>query len=268
MKSLRLIVPLLLLLGASLVHAAEFSAPEQKIAGADKPIPLGELVELAVPPVKEKPQYYMGASYDWKVVDLSTGKDRKYRAYDSGVCFSAGIQSKRLLALCAVTHLFVVKQGNAITEVGTKTVLLSAEVDIGDGSAPDPAPPGPAPGPAPVLPEARFKLSSTINNFSRTSVTNIDSRIRGAKVLATSFRGIASSIAAGALTEPEDILKKTATSNISALNSAGVARSDWEGVFRQLMEVVYQLYDTSKIQSATDFKDAWTEIAIGLEAVK
>jgi hypothetical protein len=243
--------------------ATDFTAPDQKITGAEKPIALGEMVELTVPPVKDRPKFYASSAYDWKVIDLSTGKEKKSSPRDSSICFGSGIQNKKMVALCAATHVYIVKEGDKVVEVGTKTVLLTVEVTIGDDTVPPPPPDKPD---DQSFPDGKYKLSKTTYGMSNSVPAT--KRAAGAKVLATSFRGIASSISAGALKDPQDILKKTTASNLAALTNAGLSRADWEPFFKLMMEAVYGFYEAGSLATPADFSTAWLEIAVGLEGMK
>jgi hypothetical protein len=152
---LRAALALLALLCCGQLANAQFVVPKQTIQGAEKPIPLGEMADLTVSPVEDKPPHYQGSSYAWKVIDLTTREERKVRADDKGIWFAVGIQKKRMLVVCAATHLYVVKNGNAVKDVSTRTVLLTAVVDIGGAPpGPDPKPepePEPEPDPTPVV---------------------------------------------------------------------------------------------------------------------
>lgn len=132
---------------------------------------------------------------------------------------------------------------------------------IARGSEP-PAPPVP---PTPI-PDGKFGLAPKMYGYAM-SVTEA-SRVKGAAALVKSFDGMRAAIAAGTLTNPEEILKKTTESNVSALANAGVPREHWESAFKSLQEAVYQLYSDKKLSVASDYAEAWGEIASGLRAVK
>jgi len=72
---MKIIYSLIIFLAFSLnVFAEKFVIPDQKIVGAETPIPLGELVDLSVSPIKSPPQYLVETTYTWKVLDGYTEK--------------------------------------------------------------------------------------------------------------------------------------------------------------------------------------------------
>jgi hypothetical protein len=145
------IAPLLVLsLGAPL-FATDFVVPKQAVVGAEKPIPLGELVDLSLSPLEEKPPHLVGVTSTWKVFDAA-GQEKRVREYSGGIFFGAGIRKTKLKAVVAITYLYAVKkEDGTVQEVATRTVLSTQDVVIGDDGIPDPKPgPDPNPNPGPV----------------------------------------------------------------------------------------------------------------------
>jgi hypothetical protein len=140
-----------LALGAG-ARADDFVVPAQKITGAEQPIPLGELVDLGLTPLKEKPKGLEGTSAAWRVIDLASGQEKKFREHAEGIFFGAGIRPKKLKVFCAVSYLFVARDGDKVKSLFVKTVLLTADVQVGEpGPGPGPEP-GPVPPPSPPDP--------------------------------------------------------------------------------------------------------------------
>ncbi len=244
----------------------------QQITGAEKPIPLGELVDLRVisqATLKDATAF----STDWSVFDLETRKEQKFKFYREldtdtveGVVFGAGTEPRELYVHCAVTYLIIKKEADKITQAGTKTELLKVKVIIGTG----PQPPGP--NPKPVIPDVKFPneklgLSTKVYKavMERGPPTN---RKAGATVLATSFRGINSAIAAGALKAPVDILKKSKEANGAAITTAGLKIQDWTGTFTVVQDELFALYEAGTITTAEQFGSAFSEIADAFDAVR
>ncbi len=268
---MKIIYSLVLFLSFSLnVFAEKFVIPDQKIVGAEAPIPLGELVDLSVSSIKSPPQYLVETTYTWKVLDGYT--EKRVRTYDGGVFFGAGIQPKRLKALVAVTYLYAVKEQDKITETAARTAFLSTDVLIGDEAPPAPEPnpnPNPNPEPEPNFPEGKYNLSSFIYNLTKTKINLSKSdKAKQANALAKSFEGIAAAIAAGTIDDQEDILKKTAEANRSAIQAVGGDRAKWEPVFTEIQEKLFGLYKDNKMTTKQDFASAWREIATGFKAFK
>lgn len=128
-----------------------------------------------------------------------------------------------------------------------------------------PAPPDPKPGPVnPDLPAGPLGLIKS--SYEWTSV--VDAKfIAQAKPLASSFRATAAQIAAGTLTKPADILAASKTSNNTALGSPDAINA-WKPWAVKLQEALTKLNTDKKLNTSEDYKEAFNEIAQGLEAVK
>jgi len=98
---------LFLLIFCNLSLAENFIIPEQKIVGAELPIPLGELVDLSISPVQSAPKFLVSTTYAWKVFDGYA--EKRIRNYENGVFFGSGIQAKKLKVIVAITHLYVIR---------------------------------------------------------------------------------------------------------------------------------------------------------------
>jgi len=272
------------LLVPSFASAADFVVPKAEIVISDgsgvvpagKAVGLGELVDLTVTKSADPVPHLAAVSYEWKI--LEAGKERNYKSAGdkSSVWYGAGVAPKKQQAFAVVTYLFVVRAKeddpkSAIKEVATRTQFLYVEVSIGGVIPPPTPPPGPdnpTPPPAPTVPDGRFKLGKTAYDLSLAKVAVSPDRQKAAAALATSFRGMASSIKAGAFTDAKVMLPAVTTSNRTALANAGVPREAWTPFFTDLMEVVFAKYERDEISTLADFADAWNEIAAGLEAVR
>jgi tRNA A37 N6-isopentenylltransferase MiaA len=145
---------------------------------------------------------------------------------------------------------------------------LYREVNIGSAK-PEPVIPVPNPVVPVVIPEGRFGLGQKVYVAVIQTVPANENRKAAAQELAKSYRGISSAIAAGTLSDPSDILTKTTESNRSKLETAKIDKAVWAAFFGRLQDEVYELYgDKAKLVNKTDFKDAWAEIAAGLEAIQ
>ena len=238
--------------------ATDFVVPQQKIVGAEAPVPLGELVDLTVSPIKDPPKHFVSCSIAWKVFDGD--KEKRVREYQDGIFFGAGVVPKRMTALAAITYLYVVKDGDKTTEISTKTVIISSPVIIGEDLGPDPEPSAPEPS----FPEARYNLQKKAYSLA-TSKVPAAIRKGSAAAVAKSFESMASAVAAGAVKEVDDLLKKTAESNRAAV---GANKAAWEPFFKEMQDTLYSLYESKQMLTATDFAEAWREVAAGLKSVK
>lgn len=245
-----------LVCGASL--AADFIVPSQKILGAETPVPLGELVDLTISPIKDPPKHFISYSVAWKVFDGD--REKRVREYQDGIFFGAGVVAKRMTALVAITYLYAVKEGDKTTEITTKTVIISTPVIIGEDPGPSPDPSAPEPS----FPEARYGLQKRIYTLAMSKVP-VNGRKAAAISVAKSFESMASAVAAGAVVEVDDLLRKTAESNRTAV---GVNKAAWEPFFKEVQDILYALYENKQMVTATDFAEAWREVAAGLKSIK
>jgi hypothetical protein len=245
----------------------EFAVPTQAIEGAESPIRLGELVDLSVAPPTDKLDHYVSSTYAWKVLDYDarTGKwvEKKFRTYKEagreGIFFGAGVEPRRLKVFCAVSHLYVVRDGDKIVRTASRASFLSVDVQVGDPEPP--TPPTPPTPPAPNFPDGKYKLASLAYQQGMLVAAPRDA---GARALARSYRDVARS-------DPADLkafLLATKKSNDSALASVPGGVGPWEKWSDVLQDRLYELYSTKKLVTVADAKVAWDEIATGLEAVK
>jgi len=238
--------------------ATDFVVPQQKIVGAEAPVPLGELVDLTVSPIKDPPKHFVSCSIAWKVFDGD--KEKRVRESQDGIFFGAGVVPKRMTALVAITYLYVVKEGDKTSEIVTKTVIISSPVIIGEDPGPTPDPSVPDP----VFPEGRYNLQKTAYSLAMGKVPAA-TRKGSATAVAKSFESMASAVAAGAVKEVDDLLKKTAESNRAAV---GANKAAWEPFFKEMQDTLYSLYEGKQMVTATDFAEAWREVAAGLKSLK
>jgi hypothetical protein len=279
---MRFALPFLTLLLLALPAWATPQVPEQKIVGAEAPLPLGDMADLSVTPPGDVPGL-LGTTYEWKLFDLVVGKDglvepvaKKFKSdHKGGIFFGTGITPKRMLAVVAVTHLFEADKDGKKTVVA-KTVELWAKLTVGsDSPAPQPAPtpnpipipqppdPAPSPGPAPTFSDGKFKGARDAYAFAKQRVDAAG--LAKAKDAATAFRGVAGVIQKGGLKGVKNILDSTSATLDKALGDQAAA---WEGWGDWLQERLVALYQGGTFQSDADFATYFIEVAEGLEAVK
>jgi hypothetical protein len=246
------------MLFVSSAFATDFVIPSQKIVGAESAVPLGDLVDLTISPIKDPPKHFISYSVAWKVFDGD--REKRVREYQDGIFFGAGVVAKRMTALVAITYLYAVKEGDKTTEITTKTVIISSPVIIGEDPGPSPDPVAPEPS----LPEAKYSLNKKAYSLAMSKVP-ASIRKGSATAVAKSFESMASAVAAGAIMEVDDLLKKTAESNRAAV---GVNKAAWEPFFKEMQDVLYSLYESKQMVTASDFAEAWREVAEGLKSIK
>ena len=251
-----------LLVFCNFTFAENFIIPEQKIVGAEIPIPLGELVDLSISPIQSAPKFLVSTTYAWKVFDGYT--EKRIRNYENGVFFGSGIQAKRLKVIVSITHLYVVKDNEKLLEAATRTNFISTDVFIGEQEPDTPS----EPEVEPEFGESKYQLSKFIyDNVKLLKISKSD-KVKQSAAIATSFDSMAAAIAAGTIATLEDILKKTAESNKLALTKSGGDRTKWEPLFTEIQEKLFDLYKTNKMQTKEDFAIAWREISSGLKLIK
>jgi len=253
---------LFLLVFCNFTFAENFVILEQKIVGAEVPIPLGELVDLSISPIQSTPKFLVSTTYSWKVFDGYI--EKRIRNYENGVFFGSGIQAKKLKVIVSITHLYVVKDNEKLLEAATRTNFISTDVFIGEQEPDTP----PEPEIEPEFGESKYQLSKFIyENVKLLKISKSD-KAKQSAAIATSFDSMAAAIAAGTISTLEDILKKTAESNKLALTKSGGDRTKWEPLFTEIQEKLFDLYKTNKMQTKEDFAIAWREISSGLKLIK
>jgi len=260
---LYIIIISLTFLGSS-ASAIDVVVPKQTITGAEEVIEPGEVVFLSLSKIESPPPFLTKSSVDWRVFD--NGKEKKFRKNSDGsIFFGSGITKRKISVLASVSYLYVIKdETGKFLDADVRTVLLAVTVNIGGANPNPPDPPDPQPDPDPVFPDGKYKYAAKVYQIAKNHVKNK----AGAKILANAFTTTASSIAAGAYTSVEDILKATTEANRSALNSANIDKTQWDEFFTKLQEVIYTDYISGKLVAVPDYAIAWREIAAGLEKVK
>lgn len=124
---------------------------------------------------------------------------------------------------------------------------------------PDPTPPEPPkPTPPPDLPAGKYGLAKISYDAAMKLPASVRTR---APQLAEAQDGAAA--AAAALSGPNEILNAWREAN-----NAVVDKNDWANWGQTCSDVLKQLYSTQKLKTPSDFKTAFTEIGLGLKAIK
>lgn len=232
----------------------------------EKVIDFGKLIVLRPTPVDYA--QFSSVSFKWVLLDIyPTGSINEtfYVSNAEGVDFSSGLRPK-------VTHvtLFVTGVYSKSRQTVVKTVVKTRVLTVGGELPLPPDPPGPRPDPVPPVPVDPTIGLTPLGKAVYVAAQKIDpkARVIGAKALAESFSGIASSIAAGALKTPKDILISSKDSNISALKSVGINPASWESFSRDLEVELTRLLQAGMLDRPEQYKTKWEEIAQGLAAIK
>lgn len=265
-------VTLLLLTGSAFAAETKFVVPKQKVTGAEEPIPANELVILKVTMEENRPKYLQDIQYSWLV--LADGQEKKnVLLYPDNTTIGFGRGSaKKIQVILTISYLYAVREGEdalgKIIEVGQRSSgIIFIDVKFSDNPGPGPGPdPNPNPDPNPI-PDGKFKLAKATYDLATTKVPAAN-RVKGAEAMATATAGISSSIRAGVLKDPTEILKKLKDANNAALTRIGVTLTEWDEFGVGLQAKLVELYRAGKLSKASDYADAFDEIAIGLNRVK
>lgn len=264
----------------------KFVVPNQTIIGAEEPIPTGEIVVLKISPIdaKNKPQFLKEIRYQWTVFKNGKKFDRFIPWPDnSTLVFGSGNDTRAdIKVLLSIAYRYEVtedvkdKDGKVTGKKITESAMRLAQIKVAQvkvGTEPNP-PPGPDPDPinptpAPVFPPGKYGLSKIV--YDAASLVNLDStsKQRSATALANNYKGIASSIRAGAIKSPQDALIKTKDGNGAALKSVSVVNSSWEPWDVEVQRMLDKFNKVDKtLATVQDIATAWDEISAGLMQVK
>lgn len=272
-KTLLSCVCTLLLLTGSAVAQDKFVVPKQVVVGAEEVVPANELVILKVSPIDSSVKYLVDTKYSWVV--LADGKEKKNVLVfpdNTTIGFSRG-NAKNMQAMLVINYLYVVRENDdpkgKIIEVAQRSSgIIFVEIKFYTPNPPGPPdPPGPGPDSDPTFPIGKFDLSKISYQLAKANVPAVN-RQKGATAIANSTSGISASIRAGALTDPADILTKLKAANNSALKNVSVAESEWDDFGMALQKKLVEFYRANKLKTASDYADAFDEIAAGLSKVK
>ena len=246
----------------------KYPLPQISISGVDAPIPLGELVSLSLSPINAQPPL-VSSSVIWKVFDYNPkgGLIEKQVVENPGgiVYFGAGIKDKKMLVTALVTHLYVAKDGDKITQVATKSQYLSAELTIGAKPANPDKPKPPAPTPV-VLPDGKFKMAQFV--YDEAMKVAASDRAKGANAAATAYKGVVELARKNYIVAPDVFLAKLKTAVDGEFDKNGVNRQAWDAFATKLQDNLWNLYKTNKLNTMGDYADAIDEVILGLQKVK
>lgn len=250
------------------IAALDSQVPKVSIIGADKPIPVGELVVLDAV-IDSKPANLYSISYAWTVLPK-----RDVMVWPDGTkaIFGTGTRNKSYTVILTTSFVFTVKDSDKITDIvqrsSTQTILVG--IDDGLGSPPtDPTPPikpeEPTGGGAdtPLL-TGLSKLSSDWTSLVVRNDTNQEEDIKiDAANLAKAFRSAADQIDNGALTDINSIMSTSKSLNDGAIKH----KLEWLPWFAKVSEFIESSYRDGSMREVSQYSKAWKEIAVGLEYI-
>lgn len=233
--------------------------PPAIVTGAEKPVPVGELVTLTVSP-NAFPSNIINVHYEWKIID-STGTKKVWLGDNNqSVSFGTGATPGKITAILDPTYVY----GDAKTKVATN--VKSAGISLIEVQVGDPAPtPNPTPDPTPVpviVPDGQFKLARvTYDSLTTTKSTNKDF-LSG---LSNNYKAIAQQTRTATIKNINDAYATLKKSNQDAFTKFSEKPENWTPVENAITTAVYQLYTDKKLPTLMEYATAWAEISNGFD---
>lgn len=214
------------------------TAEAKIVIDAPKTGAVGELIRLDVTGSTAE-------SFKWLLVPQSVD----FEFYDGGkkAVFSARTPG---------SYMFII----ACASGGTVDVVTHV-VAIGDGGVSPPTPPTPPTPPNPDDPIIPVPLSDLQSRIIKWCTDSKLPKLEASK-LAASFSSVASTIAAGVNTTPEQIVAATGEANRAAL---GTSIEAWIPVLKNIQGDLKKESEAGNLQTAQQHQDMWTAIAKALE---
>ena len=263
----------LMLVSAAIAQAAaQPNIPQQKIVGAEEPVPAGEIVILQPSSIDNPDPNLISVSYGWVVVEDGKVKKRIRPESDGSIIFGAGLTAKKFLVVLSIDYVFMkapAEKAGDRPQILQVQKILTAEVSVTGGQPSPNPPPGPNPPPQPTpIVDGKFKLATMSYQLVMSKVTlPAGQRAQAAQAVAQSMKAVVNDINSNKLTKIADILAQTKTANNAALKKAGFEPSTWDGFGLELKRTLTSLYAQKVLTTPADFAEAWTEIINGLSAV-
>lgn len=194
-----------------------------------------------------------GDAMCWVSINVDAGR---YLEIDNGrrLVFATGKPGRYSFVLVAASLI----EGQVVALTARHDVVIGGEPDP---PPPPPPPPGPEPQPEP-LPDGRFKLAAAAHSWAGQIPAAARSK---ASALAGAFDSVAAQIAAGVLTDFEQITPAMRSAKDAALGPDAAA---WTPFFESLDSKLGQLWDAEQLTTVADMADAFRELATGLRAVQ
>lgn len=245
----------------------EYVVPTQSIKGLEKPVAIGDVVTLSLSKVDTVAPL---VSYDevWKIYEFvnvdgrtkvinKTTESYTNTEGNKVIVFGSGTSSRTLFVQVAVTYLYATKDTDKITKFGSRTVILTGELSIGDGT--DPQPP-------PDVPDGKFGLTKLVYQSMMNNVKN--GRVSAGKKVALGYDSVVTKIRAKTLTDPEEILQEAGKAASAALMGLDYDKQGWAKVSDDVQNKLFDLYTNKVLKVSNDYADALESLSSGLKLVK
>lgn len=261
----------------------EIELPTVTVSGAQKPVPVGELIALTAN-IDNKPINLHSVSYSWTILP-----QRETLIWPDGTkaVFGTGTNTPNYTVILTASFVFITKDGDKILDIAQKTSTQSIIVKI-DNTAPtkptNPETPVQPPTDKPNIPEGPTsptnpttptepvdteltglaKLACDWTNLVIRNDSNQDEDIKiDANSLSKSFINIAALIDNGTYNDVHSIMNATKTSNDSVIKH----KIEWLPWFAKMSEHLQNSFKEGSIREPEQFSKAWKEIAKGLEYI-
>lgn len=240
-----------------------FEVPDPQIMGAERPIKVGELIQLWVQQPEQEPEDLASTKYSWTVLP-----SREVVVWPDGkrIIFGTGSVNTTYVVVMTASYVFVEKEPDgSIGNIVQKTVTKIAAVEVTGGTTGTPGTPPVNPPDNPTTPDLSglSKLSyDWVAQVSTSSTYDATAARADAAQLAASFRSVAAKIGNGEYTDVSTILRQTKASNDAAIDN----RNAWMPWFTQLSDYLNAAFNDETIKTPAQFQRAWLDIAVGLDA--
>lgn len=233
------------------VPEEEYPAPASEISGSEIEYKVGDLIELSVKPISDKPDGLISVDYTWTILPSIPSRVWPDK---SKILFGTGPQDGTYVVILNTSYVFGERnpQGN-IESVVQKTAVTMANVKVGGGVVTV------SPGGLSGLSRLAYEWT---NDVAITDSYNQPQLMADAAKLAGSFRSIAGEIQSGTLTDVNSILRRTKENNDATIEN----RNEWLAWFTKMSEYLQTSYNNGSIRDTEDFYKAWMDIANGLDA--
>jgi len=266
MKKL-LILSILFIVGCAADVAPVPEVPPAVVTGAEKPVPIGELVTLTIAP-NIFPSDIINVHYEWKVIDSAGTKKVWLSDNNQSVSFGTGPVAGKITAILDPTYVYGDSKTKVVADVKSAGISV-IEVQVGDSPpTPDPIPVPPSPIPTPpapvpvVIPDGQFKLAKIVYDGL---LTNKSTNKEFLSSLSAVYKTVSQQVRAGVLTNLKDSYALLKKSNQDVFTKFGENTEGWKGLDDAVTASVYQLYTDKRLPTLLEYATAWTEISAGFD---
>ncbi len=236
--------------------------PPLIVTGAEKTVPIGDIVTLKIPPLTKYPPDLLQVHYDWRVIDPNQQNKQTFISNDgTSISFGTGRVNGKLVAVASASYLFGQKQvDNGLVQTDLKSDIAVVEINIGGDKPPDP--PKPPPPPPVVIPSDKFGLTKV--TYDAVDRSQGKDKVNITKGFASAYLQGSKDMVAGKYGNLNDAYQALRKANGATLTANSAAIADWTDFDSTIRKYVYQLYLDKKVTTFADYAVAWSEIAVGL----